>query len=68
MLVLQVIHIHIVKLFDSDNYTFGNTLETFTFLLPMLMAILLLLSVTLSIVKDDNTGPVISAFLPNLIL
>ena len=54
------------KLFSSDNYNFGTTLETFTFSATDVNNNSSSDSVTLSIVKDDNTGPVISAFLPNL--
>ena len=53
------------KLFDSDNYNFGNTLETYTFSATDINNNISSSSLTLSIVKDDNTGPVISAFLPN---
>ena len=54
------------KLFDSDNYSFGTTLESFTFSATDTNGNTSSSSTVLSIVKDDNTGPVISAFLPNV--
>jgi hypothetical protein len=54
------------KLFDSDNYSFGTTTEIFTFSATDVNSNHSSSSVALSIVKDDNTGPVISAFLPNV--
>ena len=54
------------SLFDSDNYNFGSTLQTFTLSATDVNSNSSSSSIILTIVKDDNTGPVISVFLPDL--
>ena len=51
--------------FNSNNYTFGTTLETFTFSATDVNNNSSSNSITLTVVKNDNSGPVISTFLPN---
>ena len=53
------------KTFDTSNYNFGNTTEIFTVSATDNTGNSSTSSLTVTIVKDDNTGPVISAFLPD---
>ena len=54
------------SLFDSDNYNFGSTSQTFTLSATDVNSNSSSSSIILTIIKDDNTGPVISVFLPDL--
>ena len=50
------------KLFDSDSYAFGNNPETFTLTTTDDNSNISTSSLFILIVKEDNTGPVISSF------
>ena len=51
--------------FDSDEYSLGSTLENFTISATDINNNSSSASLILTIIKNDNTGPVISVFLPD---
>ena len=51
--------------FDSDEYSFGTTIKNFTISATDVNSNSSSSSLNITVIKTDNTGPVISVFLPN---